>query len=131
MSLVIEVPIPTNEIISANGREHRMKTAGKTKRLREMGAWHSATARHVQFPASAGYLMQQASLTVSVGWQPLKRRRDRLNLAPTLKAILDGCVDAKVIPDDDLHILDTTWDTYHEHFEPGIVWLRLEFTAVE
>lgn len=130
MSFSIELSVPTGDIISANGREHHMKIASKTKRLREAGAWHAITDRRTQFPASAGVLMQRARLTVLVGWQPLKRRRDRLNLAPTLKAILDGCVDAKVLPDDDdTHLIETAWGSYTRS-DPGVVWLRLEFTAV-
>lgn len=125
-AVTIEFSIPVTDIISANGREHHMKVAGKAKRLRTDAAWHATAARQAQMPGP-GVLMERANLTISVGWQPLKRRRDATNLGPTLKPIIDGCVDAKIIrDDDDLHLLKVTTQTY-DRSEAGLVWLRLEF----
>jgi hypothetical protein len=45
--------------------------------------------------------LERADLVVTIHWPPLNRRRDRLNLAPTIKACVDGFVDAGVLPDDD------------------------------
>jgi Holliday junction resolvase RusA-like endonuclease len=39
-------------------------------------------------------------IIVSVSW-PDRRRRDVPNVWPTVKACVDGCVDAEVIADDD------------------------------
>lgn len=126
--ITIEFSIPVTDIINANGREHRMKVAGKAKRLRTGAAWHATAARRAQMPG-AGVLMERATLTVYVGWQPLKRRRDRLNLGPTVKHCIDGMVDAKIIrDDDDLHLLNTMWESY-DRSEAGLVWLRFEFES--
>ena len=125
----IEFSIPVTDIISANGREHHMKVAGKAKRLRTE-AFHWATLARRQEPG-VGVVMERATLTISVGWQPLKRRRDRLNLGPTLKHCIDGIVDARILrDDDDLHLLSTLWDTY-DRSEAGLVWLRLVFTDAD
>ena len=125
----IEFSIPVSDIISANGREHHMKVAGKAKRLREIAAWHAAIA-WLKEPG-IGVVMERATLTVSVGWQPLKRRRDATNLGPTLKPIIDGCVDAKIIrDDDDLHLLKVTTQTYARS-TAGLVWLRLDFQEMD
>ena len=127
--ITIEFSIPVTDIISANGREHHMKVAGKTKRLRTDAAWYATAARHEQKLPGAGVLMERATLTVSVGWQPLTPTFKATNLGPTLKAIIDGCVDAKIIrDDDDLHLLSTTWQTYTRS-EAGLVWLRLVFES--
>ena len=125
----IEFSIPVADIISANGREHHMKVAGKAKRLRgEAHFWACNTRRK---EPGVGVLMERAELTVSVGWQPLKRRRDATNLGPTLKPIIDGCVDAKIIrDDDDLHLLKVTTQTYARS-EAGLVWLKLVFTDAD
>ena len=36
-----------------------------------------------------------------------KRRRDSINPMPTLKALVDGLVDAEVVPDDNYELVDT------------------------
>ena len=130
-AVTIEFSIPVTDIINANGREHRMKVAGKAKRLRTDAAWYATAARHEQKLPGAGVLMERATLTISVGWQPLIRRRDRLNLGPTLKHCIDGIVDARILrDDDDLHLLSTMWDTY-DRSEAGLVWLRLDFQGMD
>ena len=130
-AVTIEFSIPVGDIISANGREHHMKVAGKAKRLRADAGWYAVAARRAQMPTSTGVLMERAHLTIYAGWQPLKRQRDRLNLGPTLKHCIDGIVDARILrDDDDLHLLSTAWETY-DRSESGLLWLRLEFTDAD
>lgn len=118
----IEFSIATVDVISANGREHHMTKARKTKTVRQL-AWATAfrITQHRSIP-----LVDRAHVTVSIGWQPLKRTRDADNLAPTVKAAIDGFVDAGVFSnDDDKHRLSTTYTTYPRS-EAGRVWLRFE-----
>lgn len=52
------------------------------------------------------------------------RRRDPLNMAPTVKALVDGLVDAGVWPDD-----DSRWVTVIEpQFRKGIDRVQIEIT---
>lgn len=46
-----------------------------------------------------GWHARRAHLTVYVAW-PNRRRRDVANLMPTFKPLIDGAVDAGVLPDD-------------------------------
>ena len=123
---VIEFSIATTDVISANGREHYMTRARKTAKVRA-----TAHGRAGQFRAGLPRpLLDRAHVTVSIGWQPLKRTRDADNLAPTTKACFDGFTDAGIWPDDsDKHRLSTTYTTY-ERSEAGRVWLRFEFAEV-
>lgn len=86
----IEFAVPTGRILNANQRLHWSKRAAMTKLLRVEASLHA----HGLAP------MQRAHLTVAVGW-PDKRRRDAMNLHPTIKACVDGFVDAGLLSDDD------------------------------
>jgi crossover junction endodeoxyribonuclease RusA len=86
----IEFAVPTARIINANQRSHWARKAELTRFLRTEASLHA----HGIPP------MTRAHLTVHVGW-PDKRRRDVSNIAPTLKACIDGFVsDARLLPDD-------------------------------
>jgi crossover junction endodeoxyribonuclease RusA len=86
----IEFAVPTARILNANQRLHWSKRAAMTRLLRTEASLHA----HDIAP------MSRAHLTVHVGW-PDKRRRDVSNIAPTLKACIDGFVsDAGLLPDD-------------------------------
>lgn len=82
--------LPRAVLLSANGREHWAQRARVTKHLRQL----AAIAARPHPP------MDRAHLTVRVGWMD-KRRRDVANISPTLKALIDGCVDAGLLADDD------------------------------
>lgn len=122
----IEFSIPTTDVISANGREHHMTKARKTKAIRELARVKAADlTRHHPQP-----LVHQAHVTVAIGWQPLKRVRDADNLAPTAKACFDAMTDAGVWRDDsDLYRLSTTYTTYPRS-ESGRVWFRFTIDEV-
>ena len=124
----IEFSIPTGEVISANGREHHMTKARKTKLIRETARARASVVANGRYVVP---LVDRGHVTVSIGWQPLKRTRDADNLAPTVKAAIDGFVDAGVFAnDDDKHRLSTTYTTYPRS-EAGRVWLRFVITEVE
>lgn len=85
----ITVPVHPDNLISANHRTHWADKAHRTRNVRLLGRY---AARNL--PA-----MHAAHLTVTVH-PPDRRRRDLDNTMPTVKAIVDGIVDAKVLPDD-------------------------------
>ena len=90
----IEFAVPTGRILNANQRLHWAKRSAMTKLLRVEASLHA----HGLAP------MQRAHLTVAVGW-PDKRRRDVHNVFSTIKACVDGFVDAGLLPDDsDAHL---------------------------
>lgn len=83
---------PQLDAVNANERLHYHAKAQKTK------AWRSAAnlaAETAGVPA-----LDRARIVITVSF-PDKRRRDVHNLYPTAKAIVDGLVDAGVLPDDD------------------------------
>jgi len=122
-ALTIEVPRAL--LISANDRMHWREKARRTAVLRTLG-W-ATTCGQTQGGFVRGH--DRCTLTVTVTYPPLARRRDAANLAPTIKALLDGCVDAGLLPDDnDTRITATT---YRASADKGVVgaWRRSpEFT---
>lgn len=91
------IPDPGTGWLSANARGHW------SARSRGSKAWRDATrlhARSVRVPR-----LQRAHIVVTFH-HATARRRDAANLAPTAKAVVDGLVDALVLPDDDdTHLL--------------------------
>lgn len=118
---MITIPIAKHLLLSANGREHRQQAAKITKQLREAAFWLAKTSG--QEPIEC-----PVDLTIAIAWNPLKRRRDRLNLAPTIKACVDGIVDAGVLSDDnDQVIRSETLITAPEACAPeygAVLWFR-------
>lgn len=100
--LMLTVAVPRGEVMSANDRHaHWAARAEATATLRDRG-WFAARA--AGFP----HLEEPQRLVVSV-WYPDRRHRDVANLYPTVKALLDGLVDAKVLTDDDDAHLSGPW----------------------
>lgn len=111
-------------LINANHRTHWRAKAKKTAHWREVGhvAGMAALRNGLLVP------MERAHLTAWFSW-PDARRRDVGNLAPTIKGLVDGLVDAGVLPDDDdKHLLgpDLRRDP-----EKRAVGIRLEFRELE
>lgn len=78
--------------ISLNSRMH---WATKGKLTREIRAITALKARQQRIPAMECVLIE-------LHWVPADRRkRDSDNPYPTLKAAIDGCRDAGLVPDDD------------------------------
>lgn len=83
--------LPLTRPLSLNARQHwRVKAAGVAQ-LREGASW---LAREARIPACGRIHVQLHYVP------PDARRRDRDNLVATLKPVLDGLVDAGVVPDD-------------------------------
>ena len=118
--MTLHFELPRTAILSANGRDHWAKKARVTAALRALGK-HQARVN--------GTPMERAHLTVHVGW-PDKRRRDVSNIEPTLKALIDGCVDAGLLPDDDdTHLTGPDKRPYYAG-KRGHVVLDFEFEAI-
>jgi len=86
------VTLPRAAALTANQRPHWRKKAALTRDLRTRGrlAWLYAGLAP----------MDRAHLVVTLAWHDA-RRRDPGNWAPTVKALVDGMVDAGALPDDD------------------------------
>lgn len=84
---------PPCKFLNANDRLHYRTQNDRTQ------AWRRAAAAAI----NAGfhpYHYKRAHITVHYRF-PNNRRREVSNLQPTSKAIVDGLVDANVLPDDD------------------------------
>jgi hypothetical protein len=116
-TLTIEVPRAL--LISANDRLNWYEKARRTAWLRTLGRARILAAH--PWPVT---------LTVTVTYPPLARRRDASNLAPTVKGLLDGIVDAGLLPDDNDRVIVAT--TYQASAGKGVtgVW-RFELTFDE
>jgi crossover junction endodeoxyribonuclease RusA len=113
---VLDVPRP-DEWISANERTHWAVKARKTKIWR---ARFAAEAQHLPH-------MSRIHILAEIRNAGHNRRRDATNLAPTVKAAVDGLVDAGVIPDDNDGVIT---GTEFRNGEPasGLARLRLTIT---
>ncbi len=91
------VHLPSLAPLSLNDRGHWTRRAGATRDWREI-ARLCVKADRVPRLARADIRL--------VATPPDRRRRDRTNLSPTYKAVVDGVVDAGVIPDDTPEFVD-------------------------
>lgn len=90
------ITVHASNLLTANQRLHWARKAAMTKVLRHTGA--------INAQAQGIAPMDRAHLTVYVSWQNA-RRRDVANISPTIKALVDGIVEAGILPDDDdLHL---------------------------
>lgn len=92
MTQTLALTVHATNLLTANQRLHHMARARITKVLRQTAA--------LNVRSQGIEPMTRAHLTVHVTW-PDKRRRDVHNIVPTIKALIDGVVDAGVLPDDD------------------------------
>ena len=92
--MILTIDIPAAFWLSANVNPHWAAKARRTRHLRQLGFMAARKQ-----PA-----MDRANLAAVISY-PTARRADPSNAAPTVKALLDGIVDAGVLPDDDhLHV---------------------------
>lgn len=93
----INVIVFDNSFLSLNDRLHPYEKSRRVKKLREMGklVGQLGLAKGTLQPMPEG-----AHLVALVQYQT-KYRVDPANALPTIKAIVDGLVDAKIFPDDD------------------------------
>lgn len=97
----ITLTVPRSEWLTANGRYHWANRARATRALR----WRAHTTARSQGMRPMG----PSRVTVAVAY-PTAARADPDNAAPTVKAIIDGLVDAGVWPDD-----NSRWRTHTDY----------------
>lgn len=93
---MIIIPIRRSHLLTANQRLHWAQKAERTRVTRQT-AWAEA-----KLSRPAGRLIpfeDKMRCLITVKY-PDRRRRDVHNLMPTVKAAIDGMVDAKVFHDD-------------------------------
>lgn len=112
------VPLPfISPPLRENDRLHWAKRARLTAEVRHITAW---TVYRLKVPT-----LERASITLH--WRPAtNRRRDVMGHSPSLKAAVDGCVDAKVLADDDAARCIPAC-ALHDPVkgQPGLVWLTI------
>ena len=123
--ITLTIEVPRALLINANDRIHWREKARRTAVLRTI-AYHATNRQTCN-----GTTHTRCTLTVTVTYPPLARRRDASNLAPTVKGLLDGIVDAGLLPDDNDRVIVAT--TYQASADKGVtgVWgFRLDFDEV-
>lgn len=88
----VTVALPAMPYLNSNDRPHWRTRGRKTKAIREAAAWATKALR--QAPMNAVEI-------TAVIHPKTARRFDPHNLQPTVKAAIDGIVDAQLIADDD------------------------------
>ena len=83
--------VPPARMLNLNDGGHWAPRAARVKAWREATYWHAKAARILEQPPS------HVQVTLPV---VSNRRRDPNNWSPTVKAIVDGLVDAGVFVDD-------------------------------
>jgi crossover junction endodeoxyribonuclease RusA len=92
------IRLPISAPLSLNVQMHHMARAAKVKELRDS----------VHMLARLAKIPKCQKVRVTLIYQPRDaRRRDSVNLVPTMKACEDGLVDAKVVPDDTPFFLES------------------------
>lgn len=107
--------------LNMNDRMHWAKKAKITKSIRQ----------EVYIRAKAARLRPCKHLKVQFYYQPRdRRRRDSSNIIATQKPIVDGLVEAGIVPDDTPDYVTETIPTIVEPVkgEPGKCWLVLTLT---
>lgn len=120
-ALKIDFLIPRDLVLTSNQRLHPMVKAKKTKALRELARVEAEGLRGLQ-PCRV------------IAWLafPDRRRRDPNNWWPTVKALMDGLVDAGVWPDDDSTIIQGPDHRILNYtIDRGHVYVNLEILSPE
>lgn len=103
------LPLTRSKLITANDKMHWGVRARLTKQLRQ---WGYLLGREGEGVAHLG--LTHARVEVEFAY-PDRRRRDRSNLAPTVKALMDGLIDAGLLPDDADRFLDGPHTVIADH----------------
>ena len=120
MILNLFIPgVPQNS--NASGQWARMKAATNRKHFRQLAA-EIAGAEATR----TGWSPPDFTMILARQISPVRRRRDPTGLAERLKGILDGLVDAGLIPDDDEDHIAITLNHSRKGPKAGI-----ELTLVE
>lgn len=114
--------IPADLWLSANQRLHWAPKAKRTKALRSIG-WGIALNGGEQIDH-----LGPTHVAAFIGY-PRNGKADPANAAPTIKALIDGMVDAGVWPDDDsTHVIGPTYLRDPKSSTPGAYTVRLVLT---
>ena len=115
--------IPTDLWMSANQRTHWAVRARRTRTLRTEAALRAHHAgRHDP--------LDRVHVTATIGY-PRTGRADPANAAPTVKALIDGIVDAGLIPDDDhTHLTGPDYRRGPTTGRPGIHTVTLTIVPI-
>lgn len=117
MTQHLTIPVGRDHWQTANGRYHHHDRARRTRRVRK-------DARVLAMALSpVGKLSQ---VIARIGY-PTNNRADAPNASPTVKAILDGIVDAGILADDDsTHITRTSFERGPKSGTSGLYLIELE-----
>ncbi len=116
--------IPADLWLSANQRMHWAPKSKATKALRHLG-WLTTPATLAI--ANIG----PCHVAAFIGY-PRGGKADPANAAPTVKALIDGLVDAGVWPDDDhTHVIGPTYLRDKSSGKAGVHTVRLVMTPQE
>lgn len=94
MTQTITIDVPERLWMSANDRMHWAQKAKRTKALRAIAFGQARKFQPMRVAHCAAFVAY-----------PRAGRADPANSSPVVKALIDGCVDAALIPDDDHHHL--------------------------
>ena len=115
LTQTLTIRIPATAWWTANSRLHHMEKARRTRTVRALAA-HLAR-RLLPMPAADVHVLVHT---------PAARRFDADNAAPMAKAVIDGIVDAAVLPDDDAkHRPRTTYELGQPTRERGMYQLTI------
>lgn len=104
----IEMP-PGIKVMNANDRGHWAPRHRLTRTWRQTAL---VLARKAKLPR-----LEQACIIVEY-YPPTRRTRDEANLAPTAKAIVDGLVEAGLLPDDNTAYLTGPYPKISSELRP-------------
>lgn len=121
MTTTLTFTIPADLWLSANDRMHWAPKARATRGLRMLGL---AGSHGLSGDESIG----PCHVAAFIGY-PRNGRADPANAAPTVKALIDGLVDAGVWPDDDsTYVIGPTYLRDKASGQAGVHTVRLVLT---
>lgn len=116
----LELEIPRDWWMTSNQRLHWAAKAKRTRWIRQAATHAAKTQRVPRYRA--------ADVTAYIAY-PRNNRADPDNAHPTVKAAIDGLVDAGIFPDDDSeHVTGTTYRRDAPTGRTGIYRVRLVLT---
>ncbi|UEJ83984.1 hypothetical protein Bra3105_06640 [Brachybacterium halotolerans subsp. kimchii] len=114
----ITIDIPEALWLSSNMRPHWAEKARKTAALRQLARLRARTLRTFQVAHCTAFIAYSRA-----------GRADPANAAPTVKALIDGVVDAHRLPDDDhKHLIGPDYRRDPNTGVKGLHRVRLVFT---
>lgn len=106
------------ELLSLNDRLH---WGTKNRRGQDLRKAMWALAKRARIP-----VLERVSITVEYQPPPLARRRDADNFSPSAKYMIDGLVDANVLPDDNARHVSRVSYEFGDPFPKGRLVMHIE-----